>query len=92
MKFIKHSEPAGGNSGGFAGVPQSQDWLKKWIEEKGRWVDLQCGCKEELTDRGLLLIGTFDDCEVLCERCNRFSRVIGTHKPKRTSYPDTPLF
>jgi hypothetical protein len=92
VRFVRHDKPATDDGGGFVGTPQQRDWLEEWIEKKGCWADLECGCKADLTDRGLLVIGAFKDAEVLCERHNRFARVTGTHKPARTVYPQTPLF
>lgn len=94
MKIIRSSAPAGESSGGCVDAPQSREWLKEWIENKGRWVELECGHIDDLNDRALLLIKTFDGCTIGCEKCNRFVSIARSLKTKNppAQIPDEPLF
>jgi hypothetical protein len=94
VKIIRPNESARNTSGGFVGAPQSRGWLKEWIENKGRWVLLDCGHVEDLNDRAMLIIRTFDGCTVGCEQCNRFASVVKTLQSKTpiTETADEPLF
>jgi hypothetical protein len=94
VKFIKPTVPAGEPSGGYIGAPEKRDWLKEWIENKGRWVLLECGCIDDLNDRAMTIIKTFEGCTVGCERHNRFVSVVRTlsRKTPPVKQPDEPLF
>jgi uncharacterized protein YlaI len=94
VKFVRPNVPAGNAPGGHVGAPQSRDWLKEWIENKGRWVRLICGHIEDLNDRTLTILKTFPGTEVLCNECNRFVLVKESLRTKRppTKIPDEPLY
>ena len=79
-------------SGRGGASPQSQAWRKEWLENKGQYVRLECGHVEDLHDRTIVIIKTFDGCEVLCERCNSFETVIGTHRYQSPEYSQDPMF
>jgi hypothetical protein len=94
MKIIRSAVPAGDSSGGYVDVPQNREWLKEWIENKGQWVELECGHIEDIGDRSLIVIKAFKGCTVGCERCNKFVSVVRTmvRKTPPVKQPDEPLF
>lgn len=81
--------PAG--SGGQSGIPS---WRRKWIENQVRWVLLECSHIEDINDRTLTFINSFDGAEIDCVECSQFVKVKRTLKSKykRERIPDTPLF
>lgn len=46
-------------------------WLREWIADKGRWVELTCGHKADLNERGQLYLEgeKKGDLLVICEQC-----------------------
>lgn len=81
MRLVRPMEiPSRGNTGGHfrsIGIPK---WLKEWIEDRPRFVLLECGCKDNLAIRGVLYIHSYRDCKthVYCERCQCYSVVVRT--------------
>src|SRR5882672_6671756 len=63
-------------------APGRPAWLKEWIANQHRYVLLRCGHKDDLTERGMLIIRAFGqkDTSVYCERCNAFKGVVRTMK------------
>lgn len=59
--------------------PLRPAWLKQWLEDKGKWVKLECGHKENINDRSALVIlqKTFGkkNIHVYCETHNAFFAV-----------------
>jgi hypothetical protein len=53
------------------------EWFKEWLEDKGKWVELECGHKVDLNERGQLnLVGTKrGDMLTICEQCWQFCAV-----------------
>lgn len=106
MRFVQPKK--GGGSGKTPGIspfrPKSQpDWLKEWIENQGHYVELSCGCMEDVKARGILVVykalkEKFKEVEVFCERCDKWvwlSRSVSLNEylgiPK-VQLPETPLF
>lgn len=62
-------------SGSYRVLPE---WLRDYIADQGQFVLLECGHRENIGDRGVLLIvgmqryGKRNNTQVLCERCNQF--------------------
>lgn len=71
------------------------DWYVEWLENKGKYVLLECGHKDDLKNKAVV-IGS--DREVICPRCNewkkvtkslRFSEYLGIEIPP---VPELPQF
>ena len=45
-------------------------WLQERIEDRGIFVLLSCGHKENINDRAVTVIAQLSGTRVLCERCN----------------------
>lgn len=67
-------------------------WLKEWKANRGKWVELSCGHKDDLNDAALLIINMFDGCDVYCETCGVFASVVAPYKYQSPVYPIEPLF
>lgn len=95
------SSAGGGNPFGPSKMtaPGRPAWLKEWIANQHQYALLKCGCKTDLTERGMLIIRQFGQkqVDVYCERCNAFKGVVRTMKFREYAnityrLPDEPLF
>lgn len=80
MQFRKSTESlAGSVPARVSGYPRKRrsQWLIDWIQERGHYVRLACGHLESFADAdtSLCLIQTFPGIEILCEKCEQFSKV-----------------
>ena len=87
--------------GSFVGKPTGRpDWLKEWLADKGKWVELVCGHKADLNENGQILLQgeAKGDVLTICVKCWQFCAV-----ERHISYseyrgiptaviPDEPLF
>lgn len=96
MKLIRPGNVAASNTGGSYthARPQGLEWRKEWLANQGQYVTLQCGHEEDLNDKAILIIKSFDGCTILCEQCNRFVSIIGPAKRRKpaTEQNDEPPF
>lgn len=105
MRLVKPFEPTPGKKAGGGlrpHYPIRPQWLKDWIADKGQWVLLSCGHKDNMNDRATIVIRIFGtrNVEVFCERgkCYRFVSIVRLMKFKEyadipnTAIPDEPLF
>lgn len=105
MKIIRPTAgaPLSNAQGGFPPVHQSHgrpQWLKDWIADKGRYVLLKCGHKDDLNDQSMIIIRAFGKRQVtvFCERCNDFvhiDKTVGFREYANihaAAIPDEPLF
>ena len=82
--------------------PLRPAWLREWLADKGEYVELACGHKENINDRSTLSIlqKAFGEKQlhVFCERCDDFRHVakslgireyLGIQTPENS---DVPLF
>lgn len=75
MKFRKPAariEPSG--KGFNAGRPRVADWLKEWLANQGKWMLLDCGCRDAWDTRSMTVIHLFGprETQIWCERCHKF--------------------
>jgi hypothetical protein len=45
MRVIKSNSPADGKRNKS---PHRPDWYAKWLQDRGKWVQLECGCIEDV--------------------------------------------
>lgn len=79
MKFRRPAENPGSaphSPGSFVGKPKAS-WLKDWIANQGRWVELECGHKADLNDTGQTTLEgeKKGDLLTICVGCWQFVRV-----------------
>jgi hypothetical protein len=85
---------------GGSGVHQRPDWVKEWIANKGQYVTLECGHREDLKNRTLMIkVFGGNDKAVWCYDCEDMSTVvkaIGLYEYHfgypAPAIPDNPLF
>lgn len=73
MRFKKPFERPIPTSPGIGRSRGRPDWLTEWLENRGQYVLLSCGHKEDLKYGHLLIIHKFGLDKgriVMCERCN----------------------
>lgn len=102
MRFVKRLDSAPASRGRSSRIPRAKpQWLKEWIEDQGRFGLLKCGCKLNLSARGLTIIESFGGKKavtVYCERHNDFAELERLIKPNEylgitvPAVPDNPLF
>lgn len=109
MRFVRPTvkTPTNANGGGLdyaRYTPGRPQWLVDWIADQPHFVLLQCGHKDNITARGVMVVkallpkGKPSQFDVFCETCNAFKRV--TRKMGKLEYlgikpaelPDVPLF
>lgn len=74
MKLIRQMTPTR-HAGGGHSRPQ---WLKEWLADQPQFVLLGCGHKDDIKIAGTIILKVYggDDVEVLCDRCDKFQRVV----------------
>lgn len=92
MRIVRPNATPVNSDGGRSGDSGIPSWKRRWIEDKIRLVELECGCIEDINLSVLTFIYTFDGCEIDCVKHHRFSRVKRTIKRRPVKYPDNPLF
>lgn len=102
MRFVKRLESSPASRGRTPHIPRAKpQWLREWIEDQGRWGLLKCGCKLNITARGLTIIEAFGGKKavtIFCERHNEFYELVRLMKFTEyagitvTAIPDIPAF
>jgi hypothetical protein len=83
VKRLTRSPDRHRGSGSHRAPARVPEWLREYIEDQGQFALLQCGHKENLNDKAVLLIVTlakitkqpWKNTQVFCERCNQFTGV-----------------
>lgn len=82
MKFKRPTQDLGSaphSQGSFVGKPNLRpDWLRDWIANKGKWVQLACGHKVDLKWPGQYILEGLDGVKEVvtnCEPCGQFSAI-----------------
>lgn len=75
MKFRQPAVPGRNTSGDDGFRPMGRpDWLLEWIANLGRYVELACGCKEDLNSRVVIIM--CGENAVLCDRCSVWTHAV----------------
>jgi hypothetical protein len=72
MRIIKSNSPAGGKGNKS---PHRPDWFVKWLEDRGKWVQLQCGCIEDVHIPQCITLLTGKRIYILCPYEHGFQRI-----------------
>lgn len=77
MKFRVPSAAPGSGSPGAGGGLASRgrpDWLKRWLEDQGKWFLLSCGCRDAWDEKSLTVLHLFGpkETQIFCEQHERF--------------------
>jgi hypothetical protein len=78
MKFRVPSvspRPDSPGTGGFRSRGRPE-WLKEWLENRGKWLVLDCGCEEAWDEKSMTVLYLFgpEEIQIFCETCQRFAK------------------
>ena len=77
MRLIRPGDaPPPDRGRGIAHPYKKHEWFREWLANKGRYVLLTCGHKEDINFRGILIImAVFKEIDVFCDRCNKWATI-----------------
>jgi hypothetical protein len=72
MRIIKPNSLADGKGNKS---PHRPDWFVKWLQEQGKWVQLECGCIEDVHVPQCITLLTGKRMFILCPSEHGFQRI-----------------